>query len=576
MARWVYAKPYSDSYRGPQGVPPAVMQILHELGVHDPLEMEDFLSPFPKLTHDPFLLDDAEAAAERILSAADSDETICIYGDYDVDGVTAVTLLLCMLRGMTDRVQYYIPSRFDEGYGLSREAIRILAGRGVDLIVTVDCGSTAIEEVAYAGELGVEIIVTDHHSPTPDAEPDCLFVNPKRRGSAYPFPHLSGCGVAFKLAQVVQRLLERRGDERFAKSDLNGLLDLVAISTVADVVPLLDENRTIVKYGLSLIHERRRRGLAALLEVLDFGGKRIDADHIAYLLAPNINAQGRMDSADIGVELLCGCDLPDAELQNLARTMAQSNRDRKSVQSKAHRYCTDIIDRGASGEWFPIIYAPDAHEGVAGIVAGQLKEMLYRPVFIVTDAEEGLVKGTGRSVPGIDLHALLSEVPELFVRYGGHAGACGFTMQKEKLDSFREQMQRAVKERADAEPDLLTEELYIAKVLEPCEKDLAFVEQLGLLEPHGERNPKPLFSTGPGRIESLFYMGADEEHVRFTVRAEDDVPLPCVLFRRAQDYAPLLKSGELVDVALELGINEYRGQRRVQGVVKDIRRGEQS
>lgn len=573
MARWVFAQQHNEPLKGPEGVPESILRILRDRGVTEPSRIEDFLAPFPQRTYDPFLLNDMEPAAEEILRTADAGGRICIYGDYDADGVTSVSLLLCVFRKLTDRVCYFIPSRFKEGYGLTRRAIKAIADEGAALIVTVDCGSSAIDEVAYARSLGVRMIVTDHHNPCPDAMPDCLFINPKRNDSTYPFPHLSGCGVAFKLAQAIERLLDQKGDCRFAKADLNKLLDLVAISTVADVVPLLDENRTLVKYGLEMINRRERPGLDALLTALDFKEKTVEAEHIAYLLAPNINALGRMQSADMGAEMLCSGQKNRAELDQLAQCMIDNNRARKTEQEKTRKLCRDIIEQGRSGELFPVIFAPDAHEGVAGIVAGHLKELLYRPVFVVTAGEDGLVKGTGRSVPGLDLHEMITEVSELFERFGGHAGACGFTMKKENLDPFRSAMQKAVEKRLINASDLLEEEILITKILDASEKTLEFAQMLRRLEPYGEENPKPLFCTGSARIESVGSMGQESEHARFTLRSQDGTALSCILFRRAAEYKDFLRKDAIVDVAGELAVNEFRGNRQVQMIVKDIKEG---
>lgn len=573
MARWVFLQTDDEPLEGPEGVPESILQILRDRGVQGSGPVRDFLDPHPRCTHDPFLLNDMAPAAEVILRTAGQGGRICIYGDYDADGVTSVALLLCVFHKLTGRVCYFIPSRFKEGYGLTCKALDAIAREGADLVVTVDCGSSSIQEVAYARSLGMEMIVTDHHTPRPDAVPDCLFINPKRQDTTYPFPHLSGCGVAFKLAQALQRLLEQKGDERFGKADLNDLLDLVAISTVADVVPLLGENRTLVKYGLGILNRRKRPGLNALLEALDFKNKQVEADHIAYLLAPNINALGRMQTAGKGAEMLCGAGKSRAELEELAVSMAENNRARKAEQEKTRKLCADIMEKGGSGDLFPVIFAPEAHEGVAGIVAGHLKDALYRPVFVVTPGDNGRVKGTGRSVPGLDLHGMLTGVADLFERFGGHAGACGFTMEKENLERFRTAMQQEMARRIEECPDLLEEEIRVVKRLEPSEKTVAFAQLLRRLEPYGEENPKPLFCAGPVRIDGLTSMGQQGEHVRFLARGADETVLPCVLFRRAGEYQDLLRNDAVVDVVGELAVNEFRDTRQVQLVVRDMKKG---
>jgi len=253
--------------------------------------------------------------------------------------------------------------------------------------------------------------------------------------------------------------------------------------------------------------------------------------------------------------------------------MIDNNRARKTEQEKTRKLCRDIIEQGRSGELFPVIFAPDAHEGVAGIVAGHLKELLYRPVFVVTAGEDGLVKGTGRSVPGLDLHEMITEVSELFERFGGHAGACGFTMKKENLDPFRSAMQKAVEKRLINASDLLEEEILITKILDASEKTLEFAQMLRRLEPYGEENPKPLFCTGSARIESVGSMGQESEHARFALRSQDGTALSCILFRRAAEYKDFLRKDAIVDVAGELAVNEFRGNRQVQMIVKDIKEG---
>ena len=572
MARWVFSQQENEPLQGPEGVPQAILQILKERDITESTAIADFLSSSPKTTYDPFLLKDMEEAVDLILNTADSGRRICIYGDYDADGVTSVALLLTIFRKLTNKICYYIPSRFREGYGLNCRAIKAIADEGASLIVTVDCGSSSWEEVKYAKELGLDVIVTDHHNPSDDTLPDCLFINPKRKGNLYPFKDLSGCGVAFKLGQSIQRFLEKKGDNRFPKNELNALLDLVAISTVADVVPLLGENRTLVKYGIERINRRERPGLNALLDVLEFGDKKIDAEHIGFILAPNINALGRMQSADIGAELLCDDGKSPQQLTELAQAMMENNKARKTEQEKTKALCEAVIAEGASGTLFPIIYAEGAHEGVAGIVAGNLKEIFYRPVFIVTPTEDGLIKGTGRSIPGLNLHAMMSEVSGLFVRFGGHAGACGFSMKPENLDDFRKSMQEAVKKRLAEEPDLLEEQLYIIKRLAPEEKSLKFAKLLRQLEPYGEENQKPLFCAESVRVCSVFSMGQEDQHVRFLAADKDGIVLPCVLFRRAKDFADILEKGVIIDVVGELTVNEFKDTEKIQMIVKDIKR----
>ena len=571
MSTWIYEQTNTIPAWGPEGVPASVMGILQRRGIRTGEEAEDFLAPAPKRTYDPELLPDLPAAADKLLQAAADGLSIWIYGDYDADGVTATALLYTVLQKLTARVNFYVPSRFTDGYGLNKDAVRRIAEKGAQLLVTVDCGSTNREEVAYAKELGLDVIVTDHHELEAGAMPDCLLVNAHREDSRYPFPGLSGCGVAFKLAQAIQRRLTAAGDDRFTRQDITDLLDLVAISTVADVVPLLDENRSLVKYGLRVINSRKRRGLRILLDMVGLERKEVDADDIGFILAPHINSCGRMATADRAVRLLAGLE-DDGPLEDKAAFMVECNRNRRFAQDRTRDICMEAIAAGDCGDLFSVIEAPGAHEGVAGIVAGSLKEQFHRPVCIVTPSENGLLKGTGRCIPGLDLHGMLSTCGELFERYGGHAGACGFSLPKENLEALRSRMDDLMRSILAERPDALDEKLSIEKVLEPSEKTLEFANALKLLEPFGEANPKPLFAIGGADVYNVQYMGSEGQHVRFTAAGSDGVEVSCVLFRRAADFADLLRSGAKLDVASELGINEFNGHRKLQLTVKDIKR----
>lgn len=573
MAEWIILEENNIHEAYGSAIDPGLAGILHTRNI-SPESMADFLAPRPKTTYDPFLLPDMQQAVDLILRSAEEKKQVCVYGDYDADGVTSAALLVQVMDLLFERPMYYIPSRFSDGYGLNKDAIRRLYEKGARLLITVDCGSTSFAEVDYARELGMEVIVTDHHTTDEEQVLNCIFVNPKRKDSLYPFKELSGCGVAFKLAQALQRTLAAKDRDIFPRSFLNSLLDLVAISTVADVVPLLDENRSLVKYGLDFINDRRRPGLKTLLSVLDHGDKKIDSDRIAYLLAPNINALGRMDSASLAVELFSGLKedgSPAGDPLKLAIAMKDMNLERKAEQEKTMSICQSALEQGDCGEYCPVILAEGAHEGVAGIVAGNIKESLYRPVCILTPAKDGLLKGTGRSVPGINLYDLLNANSQLFVRYGGHAGACGLTMSPEGLETLRRNLQQQVQALAEQDPGLLTEKIIIEKELSSEEKSLSFVESLSLLEPYGEANPKPLFCLRNARVMGLRRMGSDGQHLRFAAQCSDGISVDCVLFKKADRYYDLLDDAFYVDVAGEIGINEFNGSRKLQLIVHDIK-----
>ncbi len=562
MAEWILADNDIEVKQELPGVPVSVLKIMKRRGVPED-KFGDFLSSTPKDTYDPFLLPDLKAVCERILEVCKEGKKICIYGDYDADGVTATTLMLNLLKNFTQNVTYYIPSRFDDGYGPNKAAFDRIKADGTQVLITVDCGITSRDEIEYAKSLGMECIVTDHHILRDGMSPDCLTVNPHRSDSKYPYSELSGCGVAFKIAQGIERLSGLIG-----KATLNSYLDLVAISTIADLVPLLDENRTLVKYGLDILNRRQRPGLEALLEELSLDGP-VDASGISFVIAPNINALGRMGSADDGVELLESVH-PYERLTELAAGIAETNRSRKAIQEETSKICRRALEAGDCGEYAPVIFAPGAHEGVAGIVAGSLKEELNRPVCIVSPASDGTLKGTGRSIPGINLHKLFEQCGDVFDRFGGHAGACGFTVTKGKLEEFRSKMQELVKDILDKDPGVLEKNIYIEKELEPEEITLSFVKALSLLEPFGEANPVPIFCVRFAKVTDCRRIGSEGQHLKFTVRTQDGIYLSCISFWGSEKFYDIVSSGT-IDIAGELGINEYRGTRQLQMRIADVR-----
>lgn len=567
MAKWIFADNNIEIRQELEGVPVSILRMLKRRGVEEE-KFEDFLAQYPKASYDPLLLDDLKPACEKILDYARSGKRICVYGDYDADGVTSTCLLVSVISHFTDKVSYYIPSRFSDGYGPNNIAIKKIADDGTDLLVTVDCGITSKKEIEYAMSFGMDCIVTDHHILRDGMTPECLTVNPHRAGSKYPFSDLSGCGVAFKMAQGIQRICEAEGrQDLFSKKDLNALLDLVAISTVADIVPLLDENRSLVKYGLERINRREREGLNALLSELSLDGV-IDASGISFIIAPNINALGRMDRADKGVELLLSTESSE-KLNELAQYIKKTNQNRKTVQEETSRVCKEKLLTEDCGDYAPVIFAPDAHEGVAGIVAGGLKEELNKPICIVSMASDGSYKGTGRSVAGLNLHSLFENCGDVFERFGGHAGACGFTVKQGKLEEFRRNLNELVKREIEKNPSLAEKTIFVEKELSAEEKTIEFAEALQRLEPFGEANPVPIFCVRNAHATDIRLLGSEGQHLKFNVVNDDGIRISCICFGGSK-YESLVRDN-MIDVAGEFGINEFRGSKQIQLKVIDIK-----
>ncbi|HWQ77735.1 MAG TPA: single-stranded-DNA-specific exonuclease RecJ [Anaerovoracaceae bacterium] len=541
---------------------PIIREILKKRDVTEEADILEFLSEKPSLTYDPFLLKNLEAGVDFLLSAVKQGRKICIYGDYDADGVASVSLLLEILSHLTDNLTYYIPSRFDEGYGLNKDAVGHIREQGSDLIVTVDCGSVSWEEVEYGKSIGIDFIVTDHHNIN-DRPADCILINPKQEGCPYPFKHLAGCGVAFKLAQGIQR---KTG---LSKSALSEVLDLVAIATIGDIVPLLGENRTLTRYGMKVIDSRRRPGLSRLIEAAGLTKGKIKSENIAYIIVPHLNAAGRLLDARIGVELLTSRD--EDKIEEGVAVLIRNNSERKKIQEEAFLKCREIIAAELSNDLFYVVAPTDVHEGIAGIVAGKIKEEFGRPAIIVTESSgDGLLKGTGRSIDGLNLYDLLKKHDELFLKFGGHAGACGFLMKSGNLGELRARLNRETEALYQDNAGLFDSGLPIDFIIDKENIDLDLALELEKLAPFGCRNERPLFQIKGVRPADVNFMGPERQHVRFSGLGSGGRRVPCILFRKAQDYGELLLSGGAFDLSGYPDINVWNGQSKIQFVLKSI------
>ena len=532
-----------------------IKQIMSARGIVSPADVEEYLSDHPRRTYDPFLMKGMREGVDLILSEIDRGTRICVYGDYDADGVTSVSILMSVLKQLTDNVTWYIPSRFTEGYGLHKSAVDALHADGVGLIITVDCGITSNSEVAYAGTLGIRMVVTDHHQPG-DTIPDCVVIDPKQAGETYPFRELAGCGVAYKLLQALQR------QAGLPRSIVSETLDLAATGTVADIVPLQDENRTIVKYGLVSLNARSRSSLAALEEAISL--EHISSENISFGIAPHINAAGRMEHAREAVELILAED-PEV-IQDQVEKLVGYNRRRKKLQEEAYEKSEAAI-RGDE----PIIClrVDGIHEGIAGIAAGKLKETYGRPVILTTPGEDGDLKGTGRSIPGVDLFCLLDGHRDLFKRVGGHKSACGFTISEENFKKLCPMLEEETEELYRKDPSLLdTGGAYDLKI-RPADVTVSLAEALAKMEPFGEGNPKPRFLLQDVYVSRPAYMGENSTHVRFQA-VRDGQGAPCVFFRRAQEFRQKLEGSDPVSLIGTISAQVWNGRKRVQMIVEEI------
>lgn len=533
-----------------------ILKILDKRGVKGDKNICEFLSPKPLITYDPFLLSGITEGVDLILSAIESKKKICVYGDYDVDGITSVSVLKTVLETLSgEEIMYYIPSRFDEGYGLNISAIDKIKNRGAELIITVDCGISSFDEVEYAKEAGLDIIITDHHSISGKI-PDCIVINPKQSKCKYPFKELAGCGVAFKLAQGLQR---KAG---LSKMMINDLLDIVSIGTLADIVSLTDENRTIVKYGIDRIKLGKRKGLKYLIDTAVKG--ELTSEALSYNVIPSINAAGRIKEASIGVEFFTEKDGKKAV--ETARELVELNGIRKTVQEQDYEKCKTIYEKQYKEKRFPMIILQGGHEGVAGIVAGKMKEYCSKPVAILTETD-GMYKGTSRSVESIDIYKLLAKHSELFEKFGGHKGACGFTVSLQNLKILSDEVE---KDLLNIQTEEQRENIIPDVKITTDDISASLIEDLALLEPFGCDNERPVFLVENCLIEHLSYMGAEGQHIRGKIKgAKEEISF--VYFNVPAEHMEKFNTEKQIDIVGTLGFNVWCGKKSIQLTVADIR-----
>jgi len=539
---------------------PIILTLLNNRGVVTEDEILEFLSDKPQKTYDPFQLLNMEAGVDLILSAIEQGKKICIYGDYDADGITSISLMMKVLSHLTDKHEYYIPSRFDEGYGLNMSAIKEIYDRGVELIITVDCGSVSYEEVEYAKELGIEIVITDHHSIT-DVLADCLVINPKQPGCEYPFKQLAGVGVAFKVAQAIQK------KTNIPKSALIEVLDLVAIGTIGDVVSLIDENRTLVKYGLKELNRLNRKGMRYLVEKTCSKFSAITSENVAFVIVPHINAAGRVSNADVAVELLISDN--DETIEENVEKLIQSNNLRKQIQEEIYEKCVEIVERHLNDKKFLMICLLDAHEGIAGIVAGKIKSKYNKPTIIITQSGD-MYKGTGRSLDSINMYELLSNFKELFVKFGGHSGACGFMMEHENLNVLTDGLEAKMNELYALNHQIFDEDFSFDLELAGQDVTAELGELLECLAPFGNQNKKPFFLVKDVAAKELVMMGEDEKHMRFAGHCPDGKILQCVHFNNAKEYRGIVFDETPVNLLGSVEVQVWNGNKRIQFIVEKI------
>ena len=516
-----------------------------------------FLNPTRNDFHDPYLITDMEKAINRIVEAIEKNEKVTIYGDYDVDGITSITVLKSFLKDRGLEVSQYIPNRLHEGYGLNKNAIDKIHSYGCELMITVDCGISAIEEIEYANSLGIETIVTDHHEPGNELPNALAVIDNKRKDSTYPFRELAGVGVVFKVIQALGIKLGLK-EEEYLK-----YLDIVCIGTISDIVPLVDENRVIAKLGLLLIKQTKNIGLRSIIQ--SSGYNKIDSNSISFGIAPRINACGRMGKAEDALQLFLSKNLN--EVSQLTRKLNEYNRLRQDTEKKIFENAVKQIEEEHLTENATItVGGHNWHHGVIGIVSSKITEMYFKPSILLSFEEDGIGTGSGRSIPGFDLHEALSKCTDTIEKFGGHSMAIGITIKKEKLEAFRKEFEEIAKE---ANIEKIVPIINIDAKIDFSSINKEMVESLKELEPFGEGNKMPVFVFKNLKIDSIRAL-SEGKHLKLTLK-EGNTVVNSIGFNMGalvEDY----RIGDKIDVVGVLEINTFNGVDTLQINMKDIMR----
>ncbi len=567
--RWNYStlspdqKDKKDALAKELNLDPVLAELLLNKGIETEEEARKFLYPRLEDLHDPFLLPDMDKAIRRIEKALGNKERILVYGDYDVDGTTAVALVYKFFRRITNNIDYYIPDRYDEGYGISFQGIDYAVKTGVTLIISLDCGIKAVSKVAYAKEKGIDFIICDHHMPD-DKLPDAVaVVDAKRVDSIYPYDELSGCGVGFKL---VQAFSERNG---FPFSDIEPLLDLVAVSIASDIVPLMGENRVMIHYGLKQLNSNPSFGLRGIIEICGLQRKKITVSDIVFKIGPRINASGRMMNGKEAVDLMLANDMVSA--REKSKNIDKYNEDRRELDKKITEEAIEYIENhlDIENQKSVVLYNETWHKGIVGIVASRLTERYYRPAVVLTKSN-GFISGSARSVPGFDVYTAIESCRDILENFGGHSYAAGLTLREENLQEFRERFNSLSFDMVESR--MMSPQITVDAHVSFADITQELVEGLSLFSPFGPENENPVFLTrGVYDSGGSKLVGRGNRHIKLELLdGTVTTPVQGIAFSQ-KDYFARLKEGLPVDICYSIEQNMRGNRTFTQLMVKDIR-----
>ena len=548
-------------------IDPVLANLLVQRGIDTYEKAYEFFRPDLGMLHDPFLMKDMQVAVERLDRAIHNKEKILIYGDYDVDGTTAVALIYSFIKNFIDTAEYYIPDRYDEGYGVSYKGIDWGHEHGYSLIIALDCGIKAVEKVRYASSLGIDFIICDHHLPDEVLPPAVAVLDPKRADNTYPFDDLSGCGVGFKLIQAYAL------HKHLPFEWVEALLDFVVVSISSDLVSMTGENRILAHYGLERLNQSPSKGLQSIIKLSGLENHNITIDDIVFKIGPRINAAGRMESGRTAVDLLVSRN--DEDARSKGEEINAHNNDRKSIDKEITREAIEMVRQSADFALrkSTIVYNPQWHKGVVGIVASRLVEAFYRPTIVLTQSN-GFITGSARSIAGFDLYESIEACSEYLENFGGHMYAAGLTLREDNLAPFCAKFEKIVA--AKISDEIMTPLVHIVSYLDFQQITPRFFRILKQFQPFGPGNPSPVFITenvydnGNGRL-----VGSDSGHMRLDLIQEDEPHryISAIAFNLSK-YYDHLHAGNPVDVCYSVAENYYRGIANVQLRVKDIRKKE--
>ena len=541
--------------------PDIIARMLVQRGIDSVEKVNSFFNPRVEDLYDPFLMKDMDKAIERIQLAQDNKEGVLIFGDYDVDGTTSVALVYSFFKDKFTKIDFYIPDRYNEGYGISNQGIDYAKSAGITLIIALDCGIRSIDKIEYAKSLGIDFIICDHHLPG-DSIPNAVAVlDPKRNDCDYPFKELAGCGIGLKLAQAYAQVcgLDERSYLQY--------LDYATLSIASDIVPIEDENRVIAYYGLKIINQQPRIGLKQLIKIA-VNKEHLSIGDLVFYIGPRINAAGRIKDAKTAVKMLIAED--EAKANSFVSELQTQNEERRVVDQQITKDLKEIVEKNPIllNRKTLIFYQEDWHKGVVGIAASRAIELYYRPTIILTKGSDNTLVGSARSVRGFDVHAALEKCSEHLIQFGGHMYAAGMTLKSEKLDDFREAFEAAG-------ADLLTEELLTPKVYYDAELDIndvnyRFYSIINKMAPFGPANMTPVFyanglkDDGTGKI-----IGRTAEHLKLNLKRPSG-PIPALAFGMADQF-PAIKKADSFEACFQINENIFRGNRTLQLMLKDIR-----